>query len=143
MASCAGCHKLTDPLGLGFEQFDGIGQFRTVENEVTIDPSGDLDGVGFADGRSLAQAVSEHPDVPACLTNRLFSYALGRPTTRDERDFISYLGEQFAGDDYSVIELLRVIASSDAFYRISALDAEPEAVLSASVNDSSVKERGS
>ena len=27
-ASCAGCHQLMDPIGLGFENYDGVGQFR-------------------------------------------------------------------------------------------------------------------
>jgi len=46
---CASCHSLTDPIGLGFESFDGIGRWRSTENGATIDPSGTLDGVDFAD----------------------------------------------------------------------------------------------
>jgi hypothetical protein len=42
--SCAGCHKLTDPIGLALERIDGAGQLRSTENDIAIDPSGDLDG---------------------------------------------------------------------------------------------------
>ncbi|MFL2769949.1 MAG: DUF1588 domain-containing protein [Rhodospirillaceae bacterium] len=42
--ACAGCHKITDPIGLALEQLDGIGQLRTSENGVVIDVSGNLDG---------------------------------------------------------------------------------------------------
>ncbi len=44
---CAGCHKLTDPLGLALENFDSAGEFRTNENDVPIDASGELNGKQF------------------------------------------------------------------------------------------------
>ena len=44
MKICAVCHQLTDLIGLGFENFDGIGRWRTQENGATIDASGELDG---------------------------------------------------------------------------------------------------
>src|SRR5690606_7737678 len=45
--ACAGCHKITDPIGLALENFDGAGQFRTTENGAPIDTSGELDGISF------------------------------------------------------------------------------------------------
>jgi hypothetical protein len=141
--SCAGCHKLTDPLGLGFEQFDGIGQFRTTESGAEIDPTGDLDGVDYTDARGLANVVSSHPDVPSCVANQLYSYATGRPSTRGDREFLGYLGEKFAGNDYHLTDLLRDIASSDAFYRVTKSENESSEIRSASTNDSPDQERGS
>ena len=140
--SCAGCHKLTDPLGLGFEQFDGIGQFRTEESGARIDPTGDLDGMEYTDARGLANVISSHPDVPSCLTNQLYAYATGRPSTRDDREFLDHLVSQFADNDYRVTELLRDIATSDAFFNVTKPDNGPGAVRSASVTGSSDKERG-
>ncbi|MEL7046401.1 MAG: DUF1592 domain-containing protein, partial [Pseudomonadota bacterium] len=40
--SCAGCHRITDPIGLALEQFDGAGAYRLTENGATIDASGGL-----------------------------------------------------------------------------------------------------
>ena len=31
--ACVGCHRITDPVGLSLERFDGIGKFRATENE--------------------------------------------------------------------------------------------------------------
>ena len=45
--TCAGCHKIIDPLGLALENFDGIGGFRARENDAAIDPSGTLDGTAY------------------------------------------------------------------------------------------------
>ena len=38
--SCAGCHLITDPIGLALENFDGAGGFRETEDglEITYDP---------------------------------------------------------------------------------------------------------
>jgi len=141
--SCAGCHKLTDPLGLGFEQFDGIGQFRTAESGAEIDPTGDLDGVDYSDARGLAEVVRSHPDVPSCVANQLYAYATGRPSTRDDREFLGYLGSEFADNNYRLTDLLRHIATSDAFYKVTKPDNQASAVRSASINDSPDQERGS
>ena len=43
-SSCSGCHQMMDPIGLAFESFDAIGQYRTTENGVTIDLSGEIVG---------------------------------------------------------------------------------------------------
>ncbi|MDP5053499.1 MAG: DUF1592 domain-containing protein, partial [Congregibacter sp.] len=45
--SCAGCHRITDPIGLSLEQFDGAGGFRLTENGASIDATGGLDGFEF------------------------------------------------------------------------------------------------
>ena len=42
--TCAGCHSLTDPIGLTLEVFDTSGVYRTTENGAPIDPSGELNG---------------------------------------------------------------------------------------------------
>ena len=141
--SCAGCHKITDPIGLGFEQFDGIGQFRVAEQGKVIDPSGDLDGTEFADAKSLAQAMHDHPGTIACLTNQLYSYAAGRAPERSEREFIRYLEVKFAESGYSLQNLLREIATSDAMYAVAQPETGPDGVRAASLNNSSRKERGS
>ena len=38
-ATCAGCHKIMDPVGLGLEGFDSGGSLRNSENGVALDPT--------------------------------------------------------------------------------------------------------
>jgi len=141
--SCAGCHKLTDPIGLGFEEFDGIGQFRTSERDVDIDPAGELDGVAYEDAKALAQTIRDHPAAPACVANQLYAYGTGRGATYDEREFMVYLQKQFADSGYSLVDLLRDITTSSAFYAVRLPQEESSEFSSASVGSSSNQERGS
>lgn len=117
--ACAGCHKLTDPIGLAMEEFDGAGQLRAMEQGEHIDPSGDLDGVKFSDSIGFAKALSTNPAVPSCLVSRLLSYGVGRAPTRDDQPLLAYLQDGFAADGYRYPALLRRVATSDAFYAVT------------------------
>jgi len=108
-----------DPIGLAMEQFDGAGQFRTVENDTVIDASGELDGLPFEDAASLGQALHDNPAAPACLANRLYAYASGRSPAKSEREWMGYLEQRFADTGYKLPSLLREIVLSEAFYRIA------------------------
>ena len=63
--ACASCHNLMDPVGLSLENFDAVGRWRSVEEGVPIDASGDLpDGSKFADVSGLEQALLRRPEMP-------------------------------------------------------------------------------
>jgi hypothetical protein len=123
---CAGCHKLTDPMGLALENFDGGGAYRATENGVKIDTAGELDRVKFDDAQGLGQALHDHPAATACVVNRMSSYGLGRVTTRQESQWIEALKADFAKDGYKIPALIRRIAASPEFYDyVPAPAAEP------------------
>ncbi len=123
--TCAGCHKITDPIGLALESFDGIGRYRTSENGASIDTSGAIDGVEFADAIGLGNALRDNPAVVSCVVNRLYSYGTGRPIAATERRWLKSLHQNFAEQDYQFKALLRSVALSDRFYRGSPSE-EPE-----------------
>lgn len=120
--TCAGCHKLLDPIGLALENFDSAAALRTTENGEVIDTSGELDGIAFADAVGLGKAVRDNPATPSCLAKRLFSYAVGRPLGNSDAPWTKSLEQAFAANGYRLPELLRRIATSQAMYRISAAD---------------------
>jgi hypothetical protein len=139
--TCAGCHKMIDPMGLAMENFDGAAGFRTSENGAKIDTSGELDGVEFKDAAGLGKAMHDNPATPACLVSRLYSYGAGRAPAKDEFSYIRYLGKQFASDGYRVPDLMRRIATSDALYRTAAPEsAAAGAPPTVALNDSVTKE---
>jgi hypothetical protein len=122
-ATCAGCHKIMDPIGLGLENFDTTGTFRAVENGAPIDASGELDGTKFSSAAGLGQAIHDNPATPACLVNRLYGYAIGRTSSKEETAWMhSDLTQAFANNGYDIKALLRKIATSDVFYRVASPD---------------------
>jgi uncharacterized protein DUF1592/uncharacterized protein DUF1588/uncharacterized protein DUF1595/uncharacterized protein DUF1585/uncharacterized protein DUF1587 len=117
--TCAGCHKLMDPIGLALENFDSDGEFRTRENGALLDTSGELDGIRFSDATGLGRAMHDNPATGACLVRRLYSYATGRTASRQDMPWIRYLERSFIADGYHVPELLRRIATSENLYRVA------------------------
>ena len=116
--TCAGCHKIMDPIGLGLERLDGLGQYRAEENGAPIDASGELDGVAFTDAVGLGRAVRDNPATVSCLVSSLYRYASGHEPRPGEKQWLSWLGQRFAADGYRVPDLLREIATSDGYYRV-------------------------
>lgn len=119
-ASCNKCHVLTDPIGLGLENLDGIGKFRSEENQAPIDASGDFDGVKFANASELGHAFAENELVGACLVQNLYRYAVGRKQTNGERPLLRHLESAFTEQGYRLQGLIRDIATSQAFRTATA-----------------------
>ncbi len=120
---CAGCHKITDPMGLALENFDGAGRYRKTEGGAAIDASGRLDGKDFTDVIGLGVALHDHPGLSSCLVRRMFSYATGA-NVRDQTT-LGYLNESFVAEGYRIPDLLRTIALSNAFSRVAEPYAPP------------------
>jgi hypothetical protein len=133
---CAGCHKLTDPIGLALENFDGSGQFRETERGAPIDTSGSLDGREFTDATGLGQALHDHPALPACLVQRVYSYATGSPVAANDKPVVQQLTKGFAENGYRLPDLLRAIALSPGFSNVSPRTAPERTALNSNTGAS-------
>lgn len=119
--ACAACHALTDPIGLGLENFDGLGRYRQTDNDHPIDASGELDGLTFSDASSLAETLRDHPDLGPCLTENLYRYAMGRAQTAGELDLVESLATRFKRQDHTLRSLMRDVAMSDGFRQLGPI----------------------
>jgi len=77
---CANCHAQLDPMGFAFENFNGIGKWRTEDGKTAIDPSGGLpDGTKFSGPAGFRDALLTKQDIfVSTMTAKLLTYALGR-----------------------------------------------------------------
>jgi len=126
--SCAGCHRITDPVGLALENFDGAGHYRETERGAPLDTSGNLDGVPFTDMEGLGKALRDHPGLPKCLAHRVYSYGTGGPLSpAKDREILEHFTRRFEEAGYKLPELLRDIALSRAFSQIRPAAAKPAA----------------
>lgn len=122
---CAGCHKITDPIGLALESFDGAAAFRAVENGVKLDLSGSLYGEQFDGAAGLAETIRNSESAPRCLVEKMYRSAVGRELLPTEEPVLEGLYSDFAQVGYLVPQLMREIALSKTFFAVSA-PAEPE-----------------
>jgi hypothetical protein len=82
---CGGCHNIIDPLGLGLENFDSIGAYRTMDNGAAVDASGVYPGgATFNSATELSRLIAQDPRYPTCVTKNLLTYGAGRSFASDE-----------------------------------------------------------
>lgn len=112
---CAACHAFIDPVGLGLENFDGIGAQRTMENGKPIDASGSLDGTNFTTPMDLATAVRNHPNSANCLASNLFRYTVGHVETTGEQPAVAQLQKAFSTNGYKFESLIEGMIANPAF----------------------------
>jgi hypothetical protein len=117
--ACAVCHALFDPIGMGFENYDAIGRWRTTDQGVAVDSSGevkqgiDLDGK-FANGMELLGRFGRSRTVRDCMAQHWFEYAVSRDVDAGESCAIAPIKDRFraSGD---LLDLLAAIAESGPF----------------------------
>jgi hypothetical protein len=117
---CAGCHSLTDPIGLALENFDGAGQFRTTEVGLPIDPSGELDGVKFSTAAGLGVALRDNPSLKSCIVDRLYAYSVGRKLTPADELTAQRYGATLDKQGYRFDQMLRLIIFDPSFFAVGA-----------------------
>lgn len=117
--ACAGCHALTDPIGLSLENYDAIGGFRLRENGALIDTSGKFEGKAYKNAVEFQQLLRNSSAPTNCAAQRAFEYGVGRALTASEEAWVEYALSRFAAQSYQFPALLRLIATSPAFRTLS------------------------
>tara|TARA_B110000008_G_scaffold233202_1_gene237005 strand:+ start:7905 stop:10328 length:2424 start_codon:yes stop_codon:yes gene_type:complete len=120
--NCAACHKSIDPLGLAFDQYDAIGQWRTSELVSTgkgANPPVDASGT-LPDDRKFNGAVEfkellldERERFARAFIEHLCTYALRRVLTVDDKDDVSAIEEEAKKKNFQIKDIIRAVAVSD------------------------------
>jgi len=129
--ACAACHALFDPFGLALEQYDGIGQFRTMyKDNSTIDPATELqaseaypDGLKFSgiEGANglpgVAEAVTKNPAFATCISEKMLTFGLGRLLTATDKPYLEVVNKEWLKDGAtpSIPRLVHGLVSTETF----------------------------
>ncbi|MFZ5894847.1 MAG: DUF1592 domain-containing protein [Myxococcota bacterium] len=125
------CHnEMINPLGFAFENFDGMGAYRTTEkngNEtLPIDASGSftfMDGTkSYKDSTELMQVLASTQQTHMCYSKRLASFGLQRNIVESDMPMLTKLATASANAG-SVKQVIVELVKQDAF-RVRAGGAE-------------------
>jgi hypothetical protein len=115
IGTCAGCHSLMDPIGFGLEIYDGIGAFRTTENDRPIDAVSEFAGQSFEGARELGAILRSTPTVPLCLVRNLYRHGTGHLETLGELEQLQLVTAAFTESGHSLQDALVDLVASPAF----------------------------
>ena len=121
-ANCAACHAKIDPLGIAWDNYDAIGQWRTREKvaagvgeDPLINPAGAMpDGRAFNDPTEFKQRLLEDRDTVArAFIEHLSTYALRRAIAFDDQDDLSAIQADAKKSGYRIKDIIRAVAMSE------------------------------
>ena len=142
-AACAVCHAQMDPLGFALENFNGVGEWRTVSEAGTpVDASGVLpNGIQFNGPAALRSVLLSHPEQFAnTVTDRLLTYALGRGVEYYDQPAIRKITREAASNNYRWSSLILGIVNSTPFQMRMSKPQEPATVRTAQSQNQAVRE---
>jgi hypothetical protein len=117
---CAACHSLLDVLGIGLEEFDGVGRQRW---GLAVDNRGELpDGRTFNGAAELAELYADSDVFVGCLTQKLFTYAVGRPLQAFDVPYLDEVTAAVAARDGDLTALVDAIVHTPSFRSPAALE---------------------
>jgi hypothetical protein len=112
--ACAGCHALLDPIGLGIENFDAIGRYRTqYPNGDPIKADGQIEGVNFNGLAELVPLLVKDPRLAACPSEKLLGFALRRSVRTEDQPYIHDVASKW--NSGTIADLAKQLIVSDAF----------------------------
>jgi uncharacterized protein DUF1592/uncharacterized protein DUF1588/uncharacterized protein DUF1595/uncharacterized protein DUF1587 len=99
---CSSCHDTIDGIGFGFEEFDGLGVYRTTENGSPVDTSGNLRGSDvdgpFVGASELARKLVGSKEVLGCYIKQAYRYAMGQQESYATREVLAAMQAGFTVD---------------------------------------------
>lgn len=116
-----GCHStLINPMGFAFENFDALGQSRTMDNGNPVDTSGLVSLGGelksFNGAPELVSLLSTAPLVHGCYAKHLTEFTLMRDVAQGDREIVDRIETVSVKSSASVKAMLLELISTPSFF---------------------------
>ncbi len=121
---CWSCHKKMNPLGMPFEAYNELGQFRSSDSRAKkpIDTTGRIDGTGepgvdgeVRDAVELAHRLAKSTRVRQSFIRHAFRYWLGRNEMLSDSPTLIAADKAYVDSGGSMSELVLALVTSDSF----------------------------
>lgn len=115
--TCAGCHSKMDPLGFGFEPFDGVGK-----HQPGVDGKGEIKGTPTTDApfdgvAELGEKLSKSADVTECFARQWIKYSYGVSENEASRALAKDVAKELAPKGMPIRALVKRLAAAEHFTR--------------------------
>ena len=113
-----------DPIGLGLENFDAIGAYRTTDGLGPVDATGNIVAAGgdlvgtFNGALELVNKLAQSQDVSECFARQWFRFSMGRMESVDDSCSIQDIQDAFHASGGNIRDLLARIAVSPSFRNV-------------------------
>ena len=106
-----------DPVGFSLENYDVVGQWRTLDNEEPVDARGQLpDGTTVQNVADLEEGILRRPEMfVGTMTEKLMTFALGRGMEPSDFPAVRKIVRDAAEENYSLSSLIQGIVASIPF----------------------------
>lgn len=138
--TCNSCHARMDPIGFGFENFDGIGAFRSQDGKFPVESADELaSGEKFTGAGELIDLLVEKKgdDYLRCIAEKSLIYALGRGLEPFDKCTVEEVIEAMRIGEFKFSSLVTAVVKSTPFQQRRG-----EAQRTSSVSQKSNNEEG-
>jgi hypothetical protein len=117
---CKSCHAVMDPIGLSFENFDGIGAYRMADQYGPIDATGSLTSfegaaVTFQGAEELVPILAKDPRLDNCVAQKVLTYAVGRGFSGADAETLQAVLNGMTASNQGLRGLFSSVALSETF----------------------------
>jgi len=106
-----------DRIGFAFENYDVVGRYRTEENGIAVDPSGEIAGDGFT-FKSLGELnshLASNENVRDCMVRFMSYFAYGATGWADDGCTHDAITTEAKGSNWSIRGVLTAITHAPHF----------------------------
>ena len=120
--ACQSCHRMINPLGFAFENFDAVGRFRDKEQGKPIDATGAYqtrtgESIKFHNVRELARYLADGEETHEAFVEQLFHYLVKQPIRAHGAETLSKLEKSFSDHNFSIRQLVIESLVASALHR--------------------------
>ena len=115
---CASCHTRMDPIGFGFENFDGLGAWREMDGKFPVESGGKLvSGQSFDGPAELRKILKEQKrtEFLRCMAEKMLTFAIGRGLEYYDKCAIDNIVKDLEKDQFRFSALVNSVVGSAPF----------------------------